>query len=428
MTRLSAILLLLLYLALCWVAVSIWGETALWLGLVLALLSTIVWQALRYRKLAAWVAQPESFIPALSPAVQTSLRALRARLKTNEQQQSLDATQIKHLSEAIDTLPDALLVLDDMHWIKWCNRAAEQQLSIDRVRDVDKPLSYFLREPVLMQAINNRFATPLIHTALNETSQWAYSGLRLAESNTWILLIRDVTQTQRVEAMRRDFLANISHELKTPLTAVTGFIDAVLQFNLEGADKQDALRLARTQADTLQRLVQDLLSLSRLETQPLPRQLSAVRVNDWVSEAVAAVQALASPAHSFKLSITSAQDQLKGEPDELHSALVNLLSNAIYYSPKGGQIEVSWAVTAVTATLSVRDQGMGIDASHLPRLTERFYRVQTGRSRLSNTGGTGLGLAIVKHVATRHHAQLHIESTLGEGSVFSLVFPRDQLG
>jgi two-component system phosphate regulon sensor histidine kinase PhoR len=235
-----------------------------------------------------------------------------------------------------------------------------------------------------------------------------------------LLITRDVTESSRVEQMRRDFVANVSHEIRTPLTVVAGFVETLLEMDLPAEERRRCLETVQRQTGTMQRLVEDLLTLATLEATSLPPQADPVAVEPLLQAVLADVRALSAGRHDLALEIASPAG-LRGSPAELDSAVRNLLTNAVRYTPDGGRITVSWRVNDGEGVLSVRDTGIGVAAEHLPRLTERFYRVDRGRSR--ETGGTGLGLAIVKHVAQRHHARLEIDSRVGAGSTFSLRFP-----
>jgi len=235
------------------------------------------------------------------------------------------------------------------------------------------------------------------------------------------LLSRDITRWERMETTRRDFVANVSHELRTPLTVLGGFLETL-------SDMQDpdpsmlrrSLQLMSEQATRMQRLVEDLLTLSKLESAQNPLREDFVDVPEMVRTLVRDAQALSNGRHRFSLRVET-ESGLSGSAEELRSALFNLISNAVRYTPENGEIEVSWSRRDAEAVFAVRDTGIGIEPHHIPRLTERFYRVERGRSRAS--GGTGLGLAIVKHVLSRHQGRLDVQSEPGEGSTFSALFP-----
>jgi two-component system phosphate regulon sensor histidine kinase PhoR len=234
-----------------------------------------------------------------------------------------------------------------------------------------------------------------------------------------LLLSRDVTQAERVETLRRDFVANVSHELRTPLTVLVGFLETVRELKLDPQRTRDYLGMMQEQAARMQRVIEDLLTLSQLESAP-PPSAERVRMGPFLERLRSDAEALSAGRHRIVVDGLPAMDVL-GSESELASAFGNLVTNAIRYTPRGGEVRLVWRDETEGSSFSVRDTGVGIAAEHLPRLTERFYRVDRGRSR--ETGGTGLGLAIVKHAAARHQALLEIESEPGKGSRFTLRFP-----
>ena len=235
-----------------------------------------------------------------------------------------------------------------------------------------------------------------------------------------MLVSLDVTDARRVESMRSEFVANVSHELRTPLTVVSGFLEHFADDGAMNADqRQHFARLMSDQTARMLSLVDDLLTLSRLEAEDAPASEEDVDMADLLAQLLAEAKSLSEGRH--RIEIACQGPTLRGNRKELHSAFGNLVSNAIRYTPAGGDIVIEWAVRRGAGVFAVRDSGVGIPAEHLPRLTERFYRVDRGRSR--DTGGTGLGLAIVKHILLRHQAKLGIESQVGEGSTFRAEFP-----
>jgi two-component system phosphate regulon sensor histidine kinase PhoR len=237
-----------------------------------------------------------------------------------------------------------------------------------------------------------------------------------------LLLSRDITQAEKLETMRRDFVANVSHELKTPITVVSGFLETLAdgKVRLDEQRGKQVIAIMREQSERMQRLIEDLLTLSALESGTAPASEAPIDMPRFVGALVEEARALSAGRHSIVVE-SLVRGSLYGNEPELQSAFGNLISNAIRYTPQGGVIYVSWTERAGGGVFTVRDSGIGIEPRHIPRLTERFYRVDSSRSR--ETGGTGLGLAIVKHVLTRHQALLEIRSAPGEGSSFSAVFP-----
>jgi two-component system phosphate regulon sensor histidine kinase PhoR len=239
-----------------------------------------------------------------------------------------------------------------------------------------------------------------------------------------LVLSQDVSQIEKTDSMRRDFVANVSHELKTPLTVLSGFLETVQELELNEADQKKYLDLMSVQTGRMKTLVEDLLTLAKLEGNPEPPVTQVVPMGVMLSRLQSDAQGLSQGHHQIVVE-QSSQKNILGDDLELYSAFGNLVSNAVRYTPDGGNITIRWFDSGDEAIFSVIDTGPGIAEEHIPRLTERFYRVDRSRSR--DTGGTGLGMAIVKHVISRHHGELKIESTLGVGSEFSLSFPHQRI-
>ena len=346
---------------------------------------------------------------------------VRSRLKEGEQNlkdRDAEIAQRKHITNAV---PDGLFLLDAGDRIVWCNQAALIMHSLDAFRDMGKPIGQLIRSPEFAAYLaDDTRDEPLINIGARVIS----FHLERSNDGVRLLLTRDVTDREKLDRMRRDFVANVSHELRTPLTVVGGFVETLTDLPLVEAERTRYLQLIATQTSNMRRLVEDLLTLARLENDQLPPEATLIDVAQIARDALSDAEALSAGAHSFETNIAAAQ--ILGSASELRSALGNLLSNAVRYTPAGGRITLTVSHLEVDGgvVVAVRDSGAGIAAEHIPRLTERFYRVDRSRSR--ETGGTGLGLAIVKHVAQRHRAKLEIESKASgtdHGSVFRLRFP-----
>ncbi len=326
---------------------------------------------------------------------------------------------------AAAALPDAVVVLDrNSQRVQWFNEAASHLLGLQYPADIDAPIGDRLQPlPIAHWLASGRHAEPLLDapSPLDPDLRLSLKLIPYSE-HLWLLVARDVSKLMRLEQVRRDFVANVSHELRTPLTVVHGYLDM-----LDPAEQPDwapILAEMRLQSQRMTQLVEDLLTLSRLEAQEAVADES-VPMASLLSTLRREAEALGQGRHTVTVE-DAAQVDLWGSIKELHSAFSNLVSNAVRYTPAGGRIAIRFARgDDGGATLSVRDTGYGIPASHLPRITERFYRVSTSRSR--ELGGTGLGLAIVKHVLQLHQARLDIESEVGRGSTFSCHFPRDRV-
>lgn len=335
------------------------------------------------------------------------------QLKQERHNTHANSARLQSFLSAIHASPNGVVVLDADKRIEWCNQTAAQLLDLDTLRDVGQHLVHLVRNPQVVDYLN-------AGNWHNEV-QFEHMALQLHPYHDQaLLLVRDITQTQRANQMRRDFVANVSHEIRTPLTVLSGFIETLQTLDLDRAEQQRYLQLMQTQSQRMQALVNDLLTLSQLDEQAKPK-LERVHVAALLAQCEQEARSL-NQSLSRHLTITFEQDEMTdliGNTGELHSAFSNLITNAVRYTSSGGQVQVAWQ----NNTLSVRDTGPGIASEHLPRITERFYRVDPSRARVSDDqSGTGLGLSIVKHVAQRHGAKLEIESQLGVGSTFRLVF------
>jgi two-component system phosphate regulon sensor histidine kinase PhoR len=325
-------------------------------------------------------------------------------------------------SQAAEASPDGLVFLDAEDHILWCNRVAERHLGLRGERDAGLLVTNLIRLPGFAEFIASAMegAALLYRPPEKKGRVLSLEAIRFGQDRK-LLISFDVTQIERAETVRRDFVANVSHELRTPLTVISGFIEHMLEDPSPGAgEMKQQLAMMHEQAGRMLRLVDDLLTLSRLEDEvQLPRE-EEFDVRDLVYDISAEGRRLSGGRHSITCEVVPAL--LKGSREELRSAFSNLVSNAVRYTPDGGRIVLHWEIKDDgKGVFAVEDSGIGIPEEHIPRLTERFYRVDRGRSRES--GGTGLGLSIVKHVLLRHQASLEIRSVPGLGSTFSAVFP-----
>jgi two-component system phosphate regulon sensor histidine kinase PhoR len=348
------------------------------------------------------------------------LAALHRFEREAAKREEMLADALARLRSAAQALPDGVVILDADHRIEWCNDNAAAMLGLDARADIGRPIANLLREPAFVDylASPDHAGTPAFRAPI---AQGLVLDLRLVPYGEAqkLLLCRDVTHAERVETMRRDFVANVSHELRTPLTVLVGFLETVRELKLDPSRVRDYLGMMREQASRMHRIIEDLLTLSVLESAP-PPPAERVRVAPLLERLRADAAALSGGLHAVSLEGSPRVDLL-GSEGELASAFGNLISNAIRYTPPGGKVAIHWREDDSGASLTVEDTGLGIAPEHLPRLTERFYRVDRSRSR--ETGGTGLGLAIVKHAVARHQASFDIDSKPGAGSRFTVRFP-----
>ena len=339
------------------------------------------------------------------------------------------AIQAQHerFIDAFQASPNGIIMLDDQDQIEWCNAIAERFFGILFKRDAQQRVNYLIRRPEFIRYLNDRlFDEPLLIEQMGPSANLSLMVQVFPFSeNRRLLLAQDVTDLRKAEAMRRDFVANVSHEMRTPLTVMMGFLETVQTLDLDPAKKDEYLDLMMVQGKRMKSLVEDLLTLANLEANAQPAIQATIPMDAILALLKNEADALSGNKHVISIE-NNLQSSLLGDERELISAFSNLVSNAVRYTPEGGKIKVAWRdAEDGGAEFVVHDSGPGIAPEHLPRLTERFYRVDRSRSR--ETGGTGLGLAIVKHVATRHQAQLLIESELGEGSAFKIRFPSDRI-
>lgn len=376
------------------------------------------------RRLVRWARQPVGTpVPDATGRWGEAFLALHKRArKTAEQREQLHEA-LDRFQQAAQAMPDGVVILGGQLAVEWANAKAEQLLGIDTAHDTGAPIINIVREPQFVAYLQGgQYAMPRLLRSVRSPGQSLQVRAVPFGQGRLMLLVRDITQFERLETMRRDFVANVSHELKTPLTVVSGFIDTLVDGweDLAPDEARHMLTLAGEQATRMRHLIEDLLTLSALETDAPPQeeQMTMAAVLADVREEA---EVLSAGRHEIVL-VDHGPSLLLGNPRELRSAFGNLASNAVRYTPAGGRIELLWqGDSSGGATFAVADNGIGVEPQHISRLTERFYRVDRGRSR--ETGGTGLGLAIVKHVLERHGGRLQVESRPGEGSCFTAHLP-----
>jgi two-component system phosphate regulon sensor histidine kinase PhoR len=398
-----------------------WGVAAA--GFLLLVLVQLVY----LQRLCRWLDDPGAGpMPDAWGAWNTLFSTLyRARRRDEENRRGLTSA-LERIQSAAGALPDGVVILDAAHHIEWCNTAAESHFGIDLGRDRGLLFTHIARHPVLADYLALDVGAPPVTMRPTQNPAQILS-LQLIPFGVAdrLLLSRDVTAIERAETIRRDFVANVSHELRTPLTVLTGFLELLEDDHLrDPAVARRQLKLMREQAERMARLVEDLLALSRLESDHIVAPATTVDVPAMLDRLVDVAASLFAGRERIRLHVDR-DLAVTGIADELRSAFQNLITNAVRYTPPEGAIDVEWREEEGHPVFAVRDTGIGIAPEHIPRLTERFYRVDTGRSR--DTGGTGLGLAIVKHVLVRHQAKLEIDSQLGAGSMFRAVFPARRL-
>ncbi|MCM8595996.1 phosphate regulon sensor histidine kinase PhoR [Accumulibacter sp.] len=395
-----------------------WGWAVVALGCVWALIR----QTRALRDLTASLDSiAEHPLPEVSGVVGQLVVRLGRRLRHEGRLRSAVEGELRSFRVAMDAIPDGLVVIDGQHQIVWANRAAGAHLGIHLPGDQGTIIEQLVRTPGFAEYLSGSGDQPPFIFQPSAALPRTYSIRMIALGERERLLASaDVTEARRVEAMRSAFVANVSHELRTPLTVVHGFLEHLSDHQaMTVEERQHFVRLMSDQTRRMLSLVDDLLTLSRLESDDVPASNETVDMAELLAQLLAEGRGLSEGRH--RIEVRCDGPGLRGSLGELHSAFGNLVSNAVRYTPAGGAIQISWLVREGQGIFSVSDSGMGIAAEHLPRITERFYRVDRGRSR--ETGGTGLGLAIVKHILLRHQADLQIDSQVGTGSTFTARIP-----
>ena len=398
------------------------GAATGWAVLAVGALALLAYYAAKLAQLIRWLRQPRA--DAL-PEARGAWDDAFALLYRYERAAVREADRLSHAllrwRQAGEALPDGVVILDAQNRIEWCNEGAGRHFGLDRHADLGRPVINLVRQPEFADYIEAEDYAHSIPLRSEHSGGLSLSVQVIPYGEAQkLLLSRDITRLEKVETTRRDFVANVSHELRTPLTVLAGFLETVRELKLDPQRTRDYMNLMAEQARRMQRIVDDLLALSTLESSPEPSPEERVNVPGLLARVKSDADALSGGRHRITLEAMEGFD-IAGAESEIASAFGNLASNAVRYTPEGGTVRLIWRASQEGAEFTVEDSGVGIEPQHVPRLTERFYRVDRGRSR--ETGGTGLGLAIVKHALLRHQATLDIHSEPGKGSRFSARFP-----
>ncbi len=412
---------------LCAVTGPVWifvGRQQAWETFCGGLLLYLLYHLWFLAKLMRWLRGPlDARVPAGWGIWEVAFAGLHRRVRIRLEQQHSLARALERFRLAGEALPDGVVVFNRHRQIDGLNAQAAAHFNLNPATDRGQPVTNLIRQPEMVSYLSaGQFDEPLLlQNDLHKGQTLQIQVIPYGDDQN-LLISRDISQLERLENMRRDFVANVSHELKTPLTVVSGFVEMLVD-DFDAYPREDALhylRLVQEQSGRMQHLIDDLLTLSALETGSLTPLDERVEVPALLASIQQEAQALSAGRHQISL-VCEGPPVLLGCANELRSAFGNLASNAVRYTPDGGRVELIWQRTADGAAFTVADSGIGIAPQHIPRLTERFYRVD--RSRSLETGGTGLGLAIVKHVLTRHQGRLEVESEAGKGSRFYACFP-----
>lgn len=408
---------LLIVLVAGWIA----GRPALYAALFL--LAVVVWQSWQLIRFERWLRLRAHLTPpnmnGLWGEVVATAHRMHRRKAFHKRRVLVLLREFRRMTSA---MPDGAILLGPERQILWFNRTAGRWLELRRKVDYGIRIDNLIRQPEFVEYIEKggQGLPPRIHLP-KQGERWL--ACSLVTTNAWglqLLILRDVTSEARLEHMRRDFVANASHELRSPLTVIGGYLDSLGDDPTLDASWREPVREMQRQSSRMRSIVQDLLELSRLEASSGDAEQAPVDVGGMLALMRRDLLARTERPGQVNLSLDS-DALLLGSETELHSVFQNLISNAAKYTPRDGKIEIRWWTDEAGGHVSVADNGIGIPAEHIPRLTERFYRVDPGRSR--KMGGSGLGLAIVKHALQRHGGRLEIQSEEGEGSLFVCHFP-----
>jgi two-component system phosphate regulon sensor histidine kinase PhoR len=422
-----------------WLPLTVRLSLALALGLVVGVVFGIPWaalavvlavflalQLLHLLRLLRWLQADQTELAPELPGPWGRLVSMIVRLYRRKQFHKQRLLRLlRELRRSTAAMPDGVVVLNPQAEILWFNRTAARLLGFRGKTDFGLRIENLVRQPEFVRYLRTgQYATPVIVRSSVGAEQYLSLQIVPYGAGQLLTLVRDVTREARLEAMRKDFVANASHELRSPLTVISGYLETLTQDTEFDPALAGPLQEMRRQAQRMTSIVQDLIELSRLESSDSDAARQPIDVAALMAQLRQDV--LARPQHPAQVQARAdSSAMLLGEDIQIHSAFSNLVENAAKYTPEDGSVQIRWWTDEKGGHFSVTDTGIGIASEHIPRLTERFYRVDAGRSRA--TGGSGLGLAIVKHVLQRHGAQLSIESQEGRGSKFTCDFPRERL-
>lgn len=393
------------------------------LVLELALLAYVAWNLVNVWRLHAWLQAPEEDVPESQGLWADIFDSIRAIDRQKVLEESRYRNMIAEFQSLTNALPDATLVIDAKENITWCNDTAVSLLGLRVPEDLGQAVTNLLRDPDFADwlALPDRAGRRLEMPSPVDENRWLHVTSVPFQEKQSLIVLRDITDIHNVEKMRRDFVANISHELRTPVTVLLGYLEMLRGH--EAPDVAESVERMHAQTVQMKALLDDLLELSRLQSDEIQGDQVEIDMAAVLGQLREQAEEISRGRHKIRFSVDP-DLRLAGVAADIESAFRNLIVNAIRYTPDGGTIEVSWQDGADGPSFSVKDTGIGIPKRDLPRLTERFYRVGSDRAR--HSGGTGLGLAIVKHVMNAHKARLVIRSELGAGSEFTCIFPKDR--
>ncbi|MEE4244590.1 MAG: phosphate regulon sensor histidine kinase PhoR [Kangiellaceae bacterium] len=413
----------LLFSALMLAAICGWlfGDSLIWLSAVIA--GYLIWHLRQIYRLKKWLTKSRSLSPPESYGIWSDIfHTIYLLQKRNRKSRKRLSNILSEFRSSTAVLPEGAIVLGELGEIIWFNRSASQLLGLGQKQDVGQRITNLIRTPKFVKYLSKeKYDKPL--ELISPVDESIKLSIRITPYNLKqrLVIVRNVTRLYLLEQTRQDFVANVSHELRTPLTVVNGYVEMLDDYKEAIPESfHRPIKQMEQQVERMRLLVDDLLMLSKLETSDQPRHEITVKPHLIIKRIVDQAKALSEGKHRINF-IGDNIASISGIEKELESAFSNLVFNAVRYTPEGGKITINWEETSLGHKFSVEDTGLGIDAVHIPRLTERFYRVDDGRDR--SVGGTGLGLAIVKHILERHNSSLLITSEVGVGSCFYCYFP-----
>ena len=394
-------------------------------GCALALIIQSTVDTWRGQLLLEWLRTPDMAPPSVSSIWGEIAYRVQRLLQLRERAIEKEHARLADFLSAIEVSPNGVMLLDAADHITWVSTSAANHFGLDPQRDLHQRVTNLIRQPAFVQYLSaGDFREGMKCPMSTGAHSWLLIHIKCYGDGLKLVLSQDITERERADHMRRDFVANVSHEIRTPLTVLSGFIETMGTLPLTEIERQRVIGLMSQQAERMQTLVSDLLTLAQIEGSPSPAPDRWLKVDDLMQRIDNDLRGLSRERHPVTVTVDS-QDkccEIAVVESEWLSAMGNLVSNAVRYTPDGQPIEVRWQMLRDgRAEFSVKDGGVGIAPEHIPRLSERFYRADSSRSR--NTGGTGLGLSIVKHVVQRHGGELKVVSELGRGSTFSLTLP-----
>ncbi|RTL32391.1 MAG: phosphate regulon sensor histidine kinase PhoR [Burkholderiales bacterium] len=390
-----------------------------------AVLALSVADTLKGHRLLDWLRTPEANPPALPGLWGEVGHRVQRVIQVKDDLIADERARLQEFLSAIDASPNGVLLLDATDHINWISSMAADHFGLNPERDLQQRVTNLVRHPAFVQYLSAGDYRDAVKCQMGHGTQGVLQiQIRSYGDGLKLVLSQDITERERADTMRRDFVANVSHEIRTPLTVLNGFIETLGSLPLTEVERKRVITLMAQQADRMQILVSDLLTLAQIEGSPRPSSDKWINVDALMLRIETDGKALSRERHPMHVTLETQGKhyEMAGVESEWLSAMGNLVSNAVRYTPEGAAIDVRWALLpGGGAEFSVKDGGIGIAPEHIPRLTERFYRVDGSRSR--DTGGTGLGLSIVKHVVQRHGGELRISSEPGKGSTFTLTVP-----